>query len=258
MVNVTISHVSRAFALPNGETFAALADVSLDIEQGEFILMLGPSGCGKSTLLRLIAALDRPDAGEIRIDGSSGRRGFERVGVVFQQATLLPWLTVLDNVLYPARALGRSRAKEMRTRALDLIEMVGLSRVANQFPSRLSGGMQQRAAICRALLLDPDLLLMDEPFSALDAMTREELQFELLRIYQQTGKTIVFVTHSISEALLLSSRVVVMASGPGRIVDILANSLPLPRTLDMLAEPVARSADQRIRELIYSRPARGS
>ena len=250
---VVVSEVAKEFETGASDRFMALDDIDLTIDRGEFVLLLGPSGCGKSTLLRLIAGLDSPTRGDIRVSGSQVSAGFDRIGMVFQQPTLLPWLSILDNVVYPARVRSRRLALEKREEALRLLEMVGLTRVADQPPSSLSGGMQQRAAICRALILDPELLLMDEPFSALDAMTREELQLELLRIHADSGKTIIFVTHSIPEAVLMSSRIVVMTTSPGGIAETLETGIPFPRTPDTLRLDRAQKLDIRIRELIYER-----
>lgn len=251
MQKVSVQKVTRSFPSTGKPSFLALDVISLDIDTGEFLTLLGPSGCGKSTLLRLIAGLDKPTSGEVSISGRPEAKGYERLGVVFQHANLLPWLNIIDNVLYPARALSQTRKYEKR--AFELLEMVGLSHVASRYPGQISGGMQQRAAICRALLLDPDILLMDEPFSALDAFTREGLQLELLRIHRETGKAIIFVTHSISEAILLSTRVVVMAAGPGRIVESIVSDLPAPRSLQSLVTEKALSLENRIRTLIYDR-----
>ena len=251
--HVVVSNVAKEFETGATERFVALDDIDLSIDRGEFVLLLGPSGCGKSTLLRLIAGLDGPTRGDIRVSGDRVDAGFDRIGLVFQQPTLLPWLSILENVVYPARVRSRRLAHEKRDEALRLLDMVGLTRVADQPPSSLSGGMQQRAAICRSLILDPELLLMDEPFSALDAMTREELQFELLRIHAATGKTIIFVTHSIPEAVLMSSRIVVMTTAPGRIAQTLETGMPYPRTLETVRSDRAQALDARIRELIYGR-----
>ncbi|MYJ72922.1 MAG: ABC transporter ATP-binding protein [Rhodospirillaceae bacterium] len=251
--HVVVSEVAKEFETGATEPFVALDNIDLTIDQGEFVLLLGPSGCGKSTLLRLIAGLDAPTRGDIRVSGDPIAAGFERIGMVFQQPTLLPWLSILENVVYPARVRSQRLAREKRGEALRLLDMVGLSRVADQPPSSLSGGMQQRAAICRSLILDPEILVMDEPFSALDAMTREELQFELLRIHADSGKTIIFVTHSIPEAVLMSSKIVVMATSPGRIAETLETGMPHPRTLETLRLDRARELDSRIRQLIYER-----
>ena len=249
--HVVVSEVAKEFETGATEPFVALDNIDLTIDQGEFVLLLGPSGCGKSTLLRLIAGLDAPTRGDIRVGGNPIAAGFERIGMVFQQPTLLPWLSILENVVYPARVRSQRLAREKRSEAMRLLDMVGLSRVADQPPSSLSGGMQQRAAICRSLILDPEILVMDEPFSALDAMTREELQFELLRIHADSGKTIIFVTHSIPEAVLMSSKIIVMATSPGRIAETLETGMPRPRTLETLRLDRARQLDNRIRELIY-------
>ena len=249
--HIVVSEVAKEFETGATEPFVALDTIDLTIDQGEFVLLLGPSGCGKSTLLRLIAGLDTPTRGDIRVSGDRISAGFDRIGVVFQQPTLLPWLSVIDNVVYPAQVRSRRLAQEKRSEALRLLEMVGLTRVADQPPSSLSGGMQQRAAICRSLILDPELLVMDEPFSALDAMTREELQFELLRIHADSGKTIIFVTHSIPEAVLMSSKIVVMTTSPGRIAETLVTGMPYPRTLETLRLDRAAELDTRIRALIY-------
>ena len=251
--HVVVSEVAKEFETGAADPFVALDDIDLTIDQGDFVSLLGPSGCGKSTLVRLIAGLDTPTRGDIRVSGSRISAGFDRIGMVFQQPTLLPWLSILENVVYPARVRSRRLAREMRGEALRLLEMVGLSRVADQPPSSLSGGMQQRAAICRSLILDPELLVMDEPFSALDAMTREELQFELLRIHADSGKTVIFVTHSIPEAVLISSKIVVMSTSPGRIAETLETDMPYPRALDTLRLDRAQQLDTMIRELIYGR-----
>lgn len=253
---IEIDGVDRIFGGDSGKGFVALSGVSLSIAQGEFLSLLGPSGCGKSTLLRLVCGLDKPNSGRIVVGDGARRAGFQDVGVVFQKPNLLPWLTILDNVLYPARVLFGKPAPDTIERARDLLDKVGLARVAGQRPDSLSGGMQQRAAICRAMVLDPPILVMDEPFSALDAMTREELQLETMRLHHATGKTILFVTHSISEAILMSSRIAVMAAGPGRIVETMGVDLARPREIDMLGTPDASSLDYRIRGLIYGRHER--
>ena len=249
--HVVVSEVAKEFETGAADPFVALDNIDLTIDQGDFVCLLGPSGCGKSTLLRLIAGLDAPTRGDIRVSGDRISAGFDRIGMVFQQPTLLPWLSILENVVYPARVRSRRLAQEKRGEALRLLEMVGLSRVTDQPPSSLSGGMQQRAAICRSLILDPELLVMDEPFSALDAMTREELQIELLRIHADSGKTIIFVTHSIPEAVLMSSRIVVMSTSPGRIAETLETGMPHPRTPATLRLDRAQQLDTMIRELIH-------
>ncbi|MDE0111906.1 MAG: ABC transporter ATP-binding protein [Albidovulum sp.] len=253
MKDVQIESVSKVFGADGDNGFTALKDVSLAIDGGEFLSLLGPSGCGKSTLLRCIAGLEKPTQGMVTIGGGAGKPGFDTIGLVFQSSNLLPWLTVLDNVLYPVRVKSRSLVRQYRDRAMELIDQVGLTHVANQLPDSLSGGMQQRAGIARGLVMDPDILLMDEPFSALDAMTREELQFELIRLHHETGKTFVFVTHSIPEAIFLSSKIAVMESFPGRISQILDVEFPHPRGLEILNSDRAIEIDGAIRASIYSR-----
>ena len=194
----------------------------------------GPSGCGKSTLLRLVAGLLPPTTGRVSIGGQQVTEPREETGIVFQAPTLLPWASVLDNVLFPLDMMKRS-TRDSRERARDLLKLVGLAGFEGKYPRELSGGMQQRAGICRALVHDPDILLMDEPFGALDALTREELTIELMRIWRERPKTILFVTHSIPEAVLLADRVVVMSARPGRIAEIIEVNVPRPREFDMEA-----------------------
>jgi NitT/TauT family transport system ATP-binding protein len=198
----------------------ALESVDLTVAAGEFVSLIGPSGCGKSTLLRLIADLDAPTSGEIRVFGTPAHQARldQAYGIAFQQAGLLPWRTVAANIELPLQLHGVARAAR-RARSAELLELVGLSDVAERYPDQLSGGMQQRVAIARSLAESPRLLLMDEPFGALDEMTRERMQTELLRIRAETGAAVVFVTHSIPEAVYLSDRVVVMSPRPGRITD---------------------------------------
>lgn len=204
-----------------------LHDVDLDLPAGSFVSLVGPSGCGKTTLLRIIAGLETADAGTIELAGHSG--GEPRLGVVFQQGSLLPWKSVQRNVALGLEIAGMSRAEisERVARALALVHLTGSER---KYPHQLSGGMQQRAGIARALAMDPDILLMDEPFAAVDAQTREELHDELLAIWEGTGKTVLFVTHSIDEAIVLSDEVVVLGTRPGRVLQRFPISLPRPRT----------------------------
>ena len=253
MKNVHIDQVTKVFGADGANPFTALSEVMLDIKGGEFISLLGPSGCGKSTLLRCIAGLEKPTTGTVSIGGGEAKPGFDNIGLVFQSSNLLPWLSVIDNVLYPVRVKSRSLVTKYRDRAHELIEQVGLSHVANQRPESLSGGMQQRAGIARGLVMDPDILLMDEPFSALDAMTREDLQFELVRLHRETGKTFVFVTHSIPEAIFLSSRIAVMESFPGRISQFIDVDFAHPRQLDILNSNEAIKIDSLIRASIYGK-----
>jgi NitT/TauT family transport system ATP-binding protein len=211
----------------------AISDASFDVMPGELMSLVGPSGCGKSTLLKILAGLHSHDGGELRMGSPSHPFDPARdVGMVFQAPLLLKWRRILHNVLLPAEILGLPAA-EARERARSLLALVGLSGYEDKFPYELSGGMQQRAAIARALVHDPKLVLMDEPFGALDALTREKMNLELLRIWKEAGKTIVFVTHGISEAVFLGTRVVVLTAGPARMADNFEVDLPHPRTLDM-------------------------
>ena len=211
----------------------AISDVSLSVERGEFVSIVGPSGCGKSTLLRAIAGLRSTSSGSITVAGREVTKPY-RVGMVFQTPALMPWLSVRDNVL-AACVLGNLPVKKYERRADELLEIVGLSDFAKSMPSQLSGGMQQRVSLCRALIHDPDVLLMDEPFGALDALTRDDMGVELTRLLAEEGKqkTVLFVTHSISEALFLSDRVLVMSTRPGRIIRDITSALPRPRDVDM-------------------------
>ena len=212
----------------------ALRDISFAVERGELVALVGPSGCGKSTLLRIISGLRPATAGSVFVAGRTVTRPIAEVGMVFQAPVLLRWRSVLDNVLLPAELAGLD-ARQYRERAGHLLKLVGLAGFEDKLPRELSGGMQQRAAICRALLLDPPLLLMDEPFGALDAMTRDEMNLELLRVWGEGAardrKTIVFVTHSIPEAVFLADRVVVMTPRPGRVASVCPVGLPRPRTV---------------------------
>lgn len=207
-----------------GTGVMAVNDMSLKIEQGQFVSFLGPSGCGKSTALRMIAGLESVSAGEIRVNGhapgnkmSGGSSGAQDIGFVFQEPTLMPWASVYDNVYLPLRLSGVSR-KEAKPRIEEVLTQVGLSRFANAFPRELSGGMKMRVSIARALVTRPRLLLMDEPFAALDEMTRFKLNNDVLRLWQEHGLTVIFVTHSVYESVYLSNRVIVMAARPGRVV----------------------------------------
>jgi NitT/TauT family transport system ATP-binding protein len=255
---IVLDRVGKVFLSRDGDEVEALADVSLNARRNELVCLVGPSGCGKSTLLRLVAGLIAPSGGTISIDGSRVTEPRADTGIVFQAPTLLPWASVLDNVLFPLDMMGRLDAVG-RARAHDLLGLVGLAGFERKYPRELSGGMQQRAGICRALVHDPDILLMDEPFGALDALTREELTMEVMRIWRERPKTILFVTHSIPEAVLLADRVVVMSARPGRIADIIDVRLPRPRDFDMEARPEFQNATHRIRELIFGgRHARAS
>nr|WP_302474439.1 ABC transporter ATP-binding protein [Roseococcus sp. MDT2-1-1] len=213
-----------------------MAHVSLEVREGEFLSLLGPSGCGKSTLLRAIAGLDPLTEGRVLLHGAPVVAPPPGFGMVFQRDVLLDWRNVIDNVLLAAEFEGRPH-REMQPRAMALLDRFGLAAFAHRYPWELSGGMRQRAGICRALLCEPEVILMDEPFGALDAMTRDDLNGELARIQQEGKRTVVFVTHSIPEAVFLSDRVAVMSAGPGRVVKIVEIGLPRPRPLSLREAP---------------------
>ncbi len=226
---IVVDHVSKQFWAKEGEVpVLALSNVTLEIQPNEFVSIVGRSGCGKTTLLNLIAGLLRPSQGQILIDGRPVNGPGPDRGMVFQQSALFPWLTALGNIEFGPQCMGMAKAKR-RALAQELIELVRLTGFEDKFPHELSGGMQQRVAIARALAMDPDVLLMDEPFGALDELTRAEMQEELLRIWETHKKTVVFVTHSIVEALYLSDRVVVLSPHPGRLRQQVTVNLPRPR-----------------------------
>jgi NitT/TauT family transport system ATP-binding protein len=227
--------VGKTYRSERGDV-AALESIDLDVAKAEFVSILGPSGCGKSTLLKCVAGLEDVTEGAVEIEGRPVVEPPEEIGMIFQRDVLLDWRTVIDNVLLPVE-FRRLDAGEWRQRALDLLATFELADFAKRFPWELSGGMRQRVAICRGLILDPDLLLMDEPFGALDAITRDELNLELERIWERTRKTILFVTHSIPEAVFLSDRVVVMSRNPGRVVEVMHVELPRPRSLELRETP---------------------
>jgi len=229
---IAVKNVSKAFGDGAGR-IVALHNVSLSIQPGEFVSLIGPSGCGKSTLLRIIGDLIQPSQGEITIKGKSPQQArLDRdYGIVFQAPVLYDWRTVLKNVQLPLEVMKYPRA-EWDERAIKMLELVGLSEFRNHYPWQLSGGMQQRVSIARALVFNPSILLMDEPFGALDELTRERMNMELLQIWEKTGTTILFVTHSIPEAVFLSSRVVVMTPRPGKIEKIINIDLPRPRAFE--------------------------
>jgi len=246
--------VGKTFPTKGGDV-VALTGVDLEVAAGEFVSLIGPSGCGKSTLLRLIADLDESSTGELAIFGKPARaaRLDQDYGIAFQQAGLLPWRTVAANIVLPLEIHGVGAA-ERKARVAELAELVGLSEFVDRYPDQLSGGMQQRVAIARALAERPRLLLMDEPFGALDEMTREYLQSELARIAAETGAAVVFVTHSIPEAVFLSDRVVVMSPRPGRITDVIPTAFGVPRD-DALRESTAYFAKvTAVREALHGAP----
>jgi NitT/TauT family transport system ATP-binding protein len=244
---VCIEKLSLVF--PTADTpVTALADVDLRIARGEFVSFIGPSGCGKTTLMRVIADLERASSGHISVNGVSPERArlARAYGYVFQAAALYPWRNVLRNVMLPLEIMGVP-ADERRARALRQLALVGLDGFERKHPWQLSGGMQQRLSIARALALEPELLLMDEPFGALDEITRDHLNEQLLRLWERTGKTVVFVTHSISEAVFLSQRIVVMSPRPGRIIDIIDNPMPSGRQLDLRDTPQFAEVAHKVR-----------
>jgi NitT/TauT family transport system ATP-binding protein len=245
---VSIHKVSKQFK--GGTT--ALEDIDLEIEQGEFVSLIGPSGCGKSTLLRIIGDLIEPSSGELTVNGKPARqaRRDHDYGVVFQDAVLYDWRTVAKNIALPLELAGWDRERR-RKRIEEMLELVELQGFGEHHPWQLSGGMQQRVAIARALSFDPALLLMDEPFGALDEMTRERLNAELLRIWQASSSTVVFVTHSIAEAVFLSTRVVVMSPRPGRVSRIIPIDLAQPRTAATREEPRFFELATEVREALH-------
>jgi NitT/TauT family transport system ATP-binding protein len=225
---IGFQEVGKTFQTREGKPLVALETVDFEVGAGEFVSLLGPSGCGKTTLLRMVAGLLSPSWGRIMVGGSEVTAPRPDFGIVFQQPLLLPWLSVMSNVLLPVDVQGR-RVADYRDEAMRLIEMVGLKGFEQRYPSELSGGMQQRVALARGLIHDPRLLLMDEPFAALDALTREQMNIELQRIWSANRKTVLFVTHGIQEAVFLSDRVVVMSARPGRISRIVDIPFPRPR-----------------------------
>ncbi len=246
---IRLENVKKVYRT-GGVDFVAVSNVTMSVAEGEFVSLVGPSGCGKTTVLKILADLHGHDAGTVEI--GDARHPFEPgrdVGMVFQQPLLLKWRTVLDNVLLPAEILGLPMPAA-RERARDLLRLVGLEGFADKRPYELSGGMQQRAAIARALIHDPRLVLMDEPFGALDALTRERMNLELLRIWSESRKTILFVTHSIQEAVLMGSHCAVLTAGPARMADFFAIDLPYPRRLDMRQSPEFGQYARRIYELL--------
>jgi NitT/TauT family transport system ATP-binding protein len=246
---ISVRNVTRTFDL-KGEEFVALDDVSLDVADNEFITVVGPSGCGKSTLMNILAGLDTPTSGEALVDGRPVTGPGPDRGVIFQQYALFPWLTVRKNVEFGLKTAGLS-AKDRREKAEHFIEMVGLGEFADALPKMLSGGMKQRCAIARAYAVDPSILLMDEPFGALDALTRVKLQEQLLDTWSREKRTVMFITHDVDEAVFLANRVVVMAARPGRIYDVIDVELPGPRTEDLRLSPEFTELRNRVWSAVY-------
>jgi len=256
---IALDRVAMIYETRSGAV-EALRDISLGVRRGELVALVGPSGCGKSTILRLIAGLQIPTRGRVTVEGRAVTRPIAAVGMVFQAPVLLKWRSVLDNVLLPTELAGLD-SRRYRDRARDLLRLVGLEGFEAKLPRELSGGMQQRVSLCRALLLDPPLLLMDEPFGALDAMTRDEMNLELLRIWGEHAggdgsherKTIVFVTHSIPEAVFLADRVVVLSPRPGRVAGIHSVPLLRPRTVEARATATFGRLSLEIYEILTAR-----
>ena len=246
---IQIREVSKVYQAADSTPVHALDRISLDVRPGEFVAIVGPSGCGKSTLLRIVAGLDNATGGQVLIDGSVVNRPTANAGFVFQAAVLLPWRSVLNNVTLPM-VVKKKAGKEATERARGLLESFGLGGFENKYPGELSGGMQQRVAIARALVSDPVLLLMDEPFGALDALTREQLNVDLSRLTHESKKTTLFVTHSIAEAVLLADRVVVFGARPGRVLADIRVPFEKPRTLAMSETPEFAALAARVRHVL--------
>jgi len=246
---ISVQNVTKTFDL-KGETFTALDRVSLDVADNEFITVVGPSGCGKSTLMNILAGLETPTSGEALVDDVPVSGPGPERGVIFQQYALFPWLTVRKNVEFGLKTAGLS-AKERRATAEHFIEMVGLSDFADALPKMLSGGMKQRCAIARAYAVNPSILLMDEPFGALAALTRVTLQGQLLETWNREKRTVVFITHDVDEAVFLANRVIVMAARPGRIYDVIDVDLPYPRTEEMRLSPEFADLRNRVWHSVY-------
>ncbi|QEW22626.1 putative aliphatic sulfonates import ATP-binding protein [Marinibacterium anthonyi] len=249
MTGIVLSKVSKTFNIGT-RTITALDGIDEHLAAGSFTALIGPSGCGKSTLLRLIADVMPPSSGTIRIGDSAPdvARKRHEIGFVFQDPTLLPWRSVLDNIRLPIEVAGQPAARAPE----ELVELVGLKGFENARPSQLSGGMQQRVAIARALALDPKVLLMDEPFGALDEITRQKMNIELLRIWADTGTTAILVTHSISEAVFMADRVLVLSAHPGRVADRIDIDLPRPRALELMQDPAFNALENAVRAALFS------
>jgi NitT/TauT family transport system ATP-binding protein len=245
---IAVGNVSRVF-VSGAKTVTALDHVAFEIQAGNFVSIVGPSGCGKSTLLKIISGLLPASSGSVAVNGKAVTSPLENVGMVFQAPVLLKWRSVLGNILLPVEFAKLDLPSHV-DKARALIKLVGLEGFEEMYPHELSGGMQQRASLCRALITDPQLLLMDEPFGALDAMTRDDLDMELLRIWEERKKTVLFVTHSIQEAVFLSDVVFVMSARPGRLLEKIAVDLPRPRTMEMMSTPRFGEYSLKIRALL--------
>ena len=248
--SIELAGLKKVYRTRDGDETAAVEDTTLAIAQGEFVTIVGPSGCGKSTIMRMVAGLIPATAGEVRLNGSRVTEPSAAIGIAFQRPVLLPWLTVNENIALPARLERRWSNAEITQRVAALLDMVRLSGNGTRHPSELSGGMQQRVSIARALMTDPSVILMDEPFSALDALTREYMHDELLAIWQRTKATVLFITHDISEAVYLSDRVLVMSARPGRIIADIRLTLARPRSAATRTEQEFVRVGAEIRSLI--------
>ena len=256
-MKLVIRNLRKEFNSENRETFVVLDCLNLDIEEGEFVSVLGPSGCGKSTLLEIMAGLQVQTSGEIYTDGISIEKASKKPAIVFQHYGLFPWLTVQKNIEYGLKVRGIDRKTRNRI-ALSHMDMVNLRGFETFYPHELSGGMQQRVALARALANSPDILLLDEPFAALDAQTREICQRELLNLWRRTGITVIFVTHDVGEAIFLSDRVVVMSKNSGMVKEIISINMPRPRDFDVRLEEDFRRTEMHIRSMISETSPPGS
>jgi NitT/TauT family transport system ATP-binding protein len=254
---IETDHLDKIFVTMRNERIHALSDISFTVHEREFVTIVGPSGCGKSTLMKVVAGLVSATRGSVRVAGTAVTAPRRDIGIVFQNPVLLPWRSVMENVLLPAE-VQHLPMEAARERARALLAMVGLAEFEDKYPMELSGGMQQRAAISRALVTDPGILLMDEPFGALDAMTREQMNLDLLRIWRESRKTAVLITHSIPEAVFLGDRVIVMTARPGRISRVIEVPIPRPRTLDHMGEPLFGRLTGEIRRLLYAPAGAGA
>lgn len=254
---IVFSSVAKTFSLAGDKVVQALADTSIEIAGGEFIALIGPSGCGKSTLLRLAAALDTPSKGSVTVNGAAPEElaREHRLGVAFQEHALLPWLTVEQNIALPFHLAGQAVPP---ARIAELIDLVGLTGFEKARPKQLSGGMRQRVAIARSLVLKPSLLLLDEPFGALDAVTRRQMNIELQRIWQQTGVTTIFVTHDVGEALFLADRVVVLSARPGRVVEDIRVPFDRPRGPDIMRTALFHELSDHLTDLLHPAEAQSA
>lgn len=247
---IELDEVSKTYAASKGVAVNAVVDFSLSVADGEFVTLVGPSGCGKSTMLKILGGLIAASSGSMSLRGKPHTGPTPEIGIVYQQPLLLPWRTVLGNVMVPAEVLKLPR-DELRARARELLDVLGLTEFETSYPHQLSGGMQQRVGIARALVHDPTILLMDEPFGALDAMTRDQMSVELMRVSSRFGKTVIFVTHSITESVLLADRVVVMTPRPGQIAGVIEVDLERPRDLSVVNTGRFGELDRRVRSLLH-------